>query len=128
MKLDFFFTKVGFSDKSIQEEYETIDAIEKCWSQLQVEGIVNEKITLDEFLGVDKNVTLAQYPTNDEILHWIIKNKVGNSIGDEEEDIDKPQEFFCPNTNKVMAAFNIIRREFQHTENVPDDMFNSLNK
>lgn len=27
-----------------------------------------------------------------------------------------------------MATFNIIRREFQYIKNVPDDIFNSLNK
>jgi len=50
-----------------------MDAIEECWNQLQVRGIINEEIPLDEFLGVDEDVTVAEYPTDNEIL-CIVKN------------------------------------------------------
>jgi len=45
---------------------------------------------------------------------------------DEEEDIDE-LHFSRTNTNKVMTAFETYRG-FQHTENVPDDVFKYLNK
>lgn len=45
---------------------------------------------------------------------------------DEEEDIDF--HFYHSYPNEIMSAFNTIRREFQRVENVPDDIFNSLNK
>lgn len=40
---------------------------------------------------------------------------------------DEPQDYSHPNTNQVMAAFDIIHCGIQ-LENVPDDLFNLLNK
>lgn len=66
-------------------------------SQLQVGGIKNKKILLNEFLGVDEDIMVAKYPTNNEILNSV-NNENGNSI-DEEENIDELLDFFCLKRN-----------------------------
>jgi len=70
------FKYLGFSDNPIQEECETMNSVEECWNQWQVKGIINENIPLDEFLRVDKNVIVDEYPTDDEIL-YSVKNEDG---------------------------------------------------
>lgn len=52
-----------------------MDDIEECWNQLQVGGIINEVIPLNEFLEVDEDV--------------IVNNEDGNSIADEEKDLNE---------------------------------------
>lgn len=39
-------------------------------------GVVNQEILLDEFLGVNKDVIVTEYPTDDEILYSVKKEKM----------------------------------------------------
>lgn len=50
-----------------------MDDNEACWYELHTGGIINEEILLDEFLGVNKDVIVDDYPTSDEILYLVKK-------------------------------------------------------
>lgn len=117
------FIKAGFSENTVVEEISALPQLEDCWNQLQSTDAIDQDISLDEFLSVDEDVIVAEYPTDDDILSSL---KDTEDLGDdnEAEEIEVPK----PSKKEMMAAFETIRRGIQSEENVPDDIFQSLNK
>lgn len=119
------FLKAGFSEKLVVEEITSnvLPQIEECWVHLQSVGKINDDVSLNEFLRVDEEVIVAEYPTDDDILSSVINTEVEDE-GNETEDIEVPK----PSKKEMMSAFETIRRGLQFVENVSDDIFQSLNK
>lgn len=123
------FGKAGFTcDLSSWEDEDNVQLSElrKMWGQLKVSGNVSDQIELDEFLNVDEDVLVTEYPDDKDILETVREeNETNETEIDEDEDetvIQNPSEIAMVN------AFETLRCGFQCQENVPDTIFNALNK
>ncbi|KAK9751721.1 hypothetical protein QE152_g4790 [Popillia japonica] len=93
------YIKAGFSEKSVVKEVSTLPYMEDCWNQLQSTGAINDEVSLNEFLYVDEDVIVAQYPTDD------ILNSLKASENQEEDDEAEEIQIPRPSKMEMIAAF-----------------------
>ena len=127
------FVKCGYEFRTELSEDEESDVdsptnIEACWDALQSVGVLDGGISLDEYLCVDDDVVVAEYPTDQEILDSVLATRCETVEADEEENDVEVEEVSKPSKAEMVAAFETIRRGIQSIENVPHEIFSSLNK
>lgn len=119
------FAKAGFDVIPEIEEQDLFPQIQQSWENLHSQGHITDGIHLNDFLTVDDQLIVADYPTDEDIL---------SSFHEIEEEIEEPEEvneaenISKPSKKEMREAFETIRRGFQFVENVPDEVFTGLIK
>lgn len=85
-------------------------------------------ISLHKYLCVDDNTVVSEYSIDREILNPVLANRDGTVHKEEEENYVEVEDVLKPSTAEIIAAFETIRRGIQSVENVPHEIFSSLNK
>lgn len=124
------FAKAGFKipeemqDDDEDNEKITLAELMKKWKKLK-QAVPNcEEVELEDYLQIDDDVTVAEYPDENDILNDIL----GVNDAEENNDEDDVEEFVNVSEADVLSAFSTIRRGLQLQENVPDNLFVNLSK
>jgi hypothetical protein len=124
------FSTAGFSSDSVgwdEEDELQLSELKKEWARLRDCNQISEGIELEDYLEIDKEVEIAEYPTDADILDSVT-NGDNAVIENEEDDENETDSVVKPSEDNMLSAFETIRRGLQFCENVPDNIFESLNK
>ncbi|KAK4879491.1 hypothetical protein RN001_007637 [Aquatica leii] len=97
------------------------------WDRLKTLSNVCDQVELDDFVSIDEDVVITEYPDDNGILYCVSKENTQNS-SDHEEEEEEDDMINKPSETEMMKAFETIRRGFQCQENVPNGIFNALSK
>lgn len=125
------FSKAGFNSATTESDEEdeiVLSELKNQWNFLQKSGNVTDEAVLEDFINVDDHTAVTDFQDDDDILQSI---KPTECLEEEEEDdddeCDTPQDM-NPTDNEILQSFKTIRRGLQLKDNVPDSIFECLNK
>lgn len=128
------FSKAGFNSVTHEEDSEdnmTLSELKKQWDFLKSSGNVADDVPLEDFICVDEDVAVSNFPDDEDILQNVQMTNSNELLKDDDDDCDddcdEPEEK-NPTDHEVLQAFKIIRRGFQLKDGVPDNIFDCLNK
>ncbi|KAK9753771.1 hypothetical protein QE152_g1736 [Popillia japonica] len=124
------FSKAGFCEVAVnwdREDELPLSEVRNFWRCLETSGNIDSNITLADYFGVDEHIVTTGYPSDDDILKSVTSNsEIAADDDDEEDDSDEPVR--KPTNEDMIKAFQTIRHGLQYLEDVPENIFNALNK
>jgi len=93
----------------VEDEIDAKPCVQECWNDLRRMGVIENDATLADYLQVDEDLVIADYPTDVDIFDSVVREE-----GQIEEDLegDEPEEGVapCPSKQEVLHEFQIFRR------------------
>lgn len=127
------FCKAGFSTATTEwneEDDMTLVQLRSHWNFLQTTGNVSNEVTLEDFITADEQVTVSDFPDDDDILHSVSKSSepVEDDDDDDDENFEDQQDKRKPTDDEVLQSFKAIRLALHLKDEVPDSIFEYLNR
>lgn len=126
------FCKAGFGTATTEwneEDDMTLMQLKSYWNLLQTTGNVGNEVALEDFIYADEHVTVSDLPDDDDILHSVTKSsETLEEDAADDENCEDQQEERKPTDDEVLQSFKTIRLGLQLKDEVPDSMFEHLNK
>ncbi|KAK9708156.1 hypothetical protein QE152_g27373 [Popillia japonica] len=108
---------------------ECISELAKVWTHEVRESTIQHCFPKTGFceVAVSRDVDERIVTIDDDILKYVTSNsEIAADDDDEEDDSDEPVR--KPTNEDMIKAFQTIRHELQYLEDVPENIFNALNK